>query len=140
MPIKKKILLIDDEEDAIRPLGFRLARRGFEVLLARDGEEGLREAQAAMPDLIVLDLFLPKLSGEEVCNAIREGDNPKLGKTPILMLTAKDSEADHVVGKVIGADSYMTKPIELRVLLREISRLMNPTNGNGHGQKRGRAA
>ena len=126
--MKKKILLIDDEEDALRPLGFRLARRGFEVMLARDGEEGLREAREHRPDLIILDLFLPKLSGEEVCKALREPGNGLFERIPILMLTAKSSEADQIVGRVIGADSYMTKPIEIRSLLKEISRLMSHTH------------
>ena len=122
--MKKKILLIDDEEDCLRPLAFRLARRGFQVLLARDGEQGLREAKEMIPDLIILDLFLPKLSGEEACKALREDDNDALENIPILMLTAKDSQADRIIGKVIGATTYMTKPIEINLLLKEISRLL----------------
>ena len=72
---KKKILIIEDEEDILESLTYRLQKRGFDVISATDGETGLREAKALVPDLIILDLWLPKLSGEEVCKSIREDDD-----------------------------------------------------------------
>ncbi|PIQ88622.1 MAG: hypothetical protein COV72_07365 [Candidatus Omnitrophica bacterium CG11_big_fil_rev_8_21_14_0_20_42_13] len=124
----KKILIIEDESDTCKALRFRFENRGFDVICAKDGRDGLEKAQAEFPALIILDLMLPELSGEEVCKEIRR--NESIAKVPIIMLTAKDTDTDRVVGRVIGADSYMTKPFEIEELLREINRLIeNKTNG-----------
>ena len=121
---KKKILIVEDEEDVLKPLVYRLKKKGYEVLTASDGEIGLRQAHKTLPDLIILDLFLPKISGEEVCKSIRESENVKVERIPILMLTAKAAEADRVLGKVIGANAYMTKPFYVDDLMHEIERLL----------------
>ncbi len=120
--VKKRILIIEDERNIRNFLAYRLRKLGFEVLTAKDGEEGLEEARRQIPDLIILDLMLPKFPGEEVCKAIREGEDEKLASIPIIMLTAKNSEVDRIVGKVIGANCYLTKPFSASALLTEIRR------------------
>lgn len=117
---QKRILVVEDNEDISKPLVFRLRKKGFQVLTAPDGRSGLTEARLRLPHLIILDLHLPFLSGEEVCKAIREDDDETIRKIPIIMLTAKSSEADRIVGKVIGANSYVTKPYDPIKLFREI--------------------
>jgi DNA-binding response OmpR family regulator len=91
---KETILVIDDERDFCQVLSLRLKTGGWKVLIAHDGEQGLRYAKEESPDLIILDLNLPRLSGEEVCKAIKEEGNEKLARIPIIMLTAKDSDVD----------------------------------------------
>ena len=85
---------------------------------------GLEKARRKSPDVVTLDLNLPKLSGEEVCKAIREDSNKKFASIPIIMLTAKDEDADRVIGKVIGANAYITKPFEPKILLSKIKELL----------------
>lgn len=119
---KKRILIIEDDQSISKFLAHRLRQMQFEVVLAADGEEGLNKARQEVPDLVLLDLTLPKCSGEEVCKAIREDENEHFSSTPIIMLTAKTSDADRIIGKVIGANSYMTKPFRSDELLKEIRR------------------
>ncbi|ADP33399.1 response regulator transcription factor [Bacillus atrophaeus] len=108
--MSKKILVVDDEESIVTLLQYNLERSGYEVVTASDGEEALKQAETEKPDLIVLDLMLPKLDGIEVCKQLRQ---QKL-MFPILMLTAKDEEFDKVLGLELGADDYMTKPFSPR--------------------------
>ncbi len=122
---KKTILIVEDELSASKFLSLRLQKLGFEVLTAFDGMAGLKEATEKLPDLIILDLMIPKLPGEEVCKSIRESFDEKIAKIPIIMLTGKDALVDKVVGKVIGANAYLTKPYEFEDLLREIKRVFN---------------
>lgn len=119
---KAKVLVIEDEEDISELLTLRLAKTGFYVSVAHDGEEGLEKARETNPDVIILDLMLPKMSGEEVCKAIRENENTDVAKTPIIMLTAKSTQVDRIIGRVIGANSYMTKPFDPDDLLAEVDR------------------
>src|SRR3989338_5024582 len=107
---KRRILVVDDEKDHLDFVGLQLKQAGFESIFAEDGKEGLEKARREGPDLILLDLNLPELSGEEVCKAIREDEDEKFSSTPIVMLTAKTTEVDRIVGRVIGANSYLTKP------------------------------
>jgi len=116
----QKILLIEDERALVEPLTYNLEREGFEVLVARDGLDGLRQAQVRLPDLIVLDLMLPVKPGLEVCKELRAA-----GKTrdiPIIMLTAKAEESDQLVGFAVGADDYVTKPYSMKVLIERIKK------------------
>ncbi|MBT2623896.1 response regulator transcription factor [Bacillus sp. HU-1818] len=108
--MSKKILVVDDEESIVTLLQYNLERSGYEVVTASDGEEALKQAETEKPDLIVLDVMLPKLDGIEVCKQLRQ---QKL-MFPILMLTAKDEEFDKVLGLELGADDYMTKPFSPR--------------------------
>ena len=119
---KKKILVIEDEKDIRRTLQLQLEAEGFEVVTAADGEEGLNKAKTSAPDLVILDLRLPKLPGEEVCRELRKDD--KYLSIPIIMLTAKGTDADWVKGMVIGANYYIPKPYDIKDLLNTINLLL----------------
>jgi two-component system response regulator RegX3 len=121
---KKRILIIEDEYSASKFLSMRLKNLGFAVSAAFDGMAGLKEATETVPDLIILDLMIPKLPGEEVCKTLRESFDERLVKIPIIMLTGKDSVVDKVLGKVIGADAYLTKPYEFSDLLEVIKKIL----------------
>jgi two-component system alkaline phosphatase synthesis response regulator PhoP len=114
--MKEKILIIEDEEDLIKGLKLNLDDEGYEVSWAFDGEEGLRKALEESPDLIILDIMLPKMNGLDVCRELRQKN---IG-VPVVMLTAKGEEIDKVVGFEIGADDYLTKPFSIRELLARI--------------------
>lgn len=120
---QKSILVVEDDPDISKALGFQMRRKGFRVLVAEDGETGLKMAVENIPAVVILDLYLPRISGEEVCKAIREHDDARIQKIPIIMLTAKNMIADRIIGKVIGANCYMTKPFSMESLLEEINRL-----------------
>jgi len=111
----KLILVVDDEAPIVEILKFNLTKSGYRVLAAYDGEEGLRLAVSEKPDLILLDVMLPKMDGFEVCKKIREKHS-----TPIIMLTARDEEVDKVLGLELGADDYITKPFSVRELLARV--------------------
>jgi len=121
-----KILVVDDEPTLVATLKFNLEREGHKVVTAADGEAALQYARSEHPDLILLDLMLPVLSGVEVCRILRKETG-----IPILMLTAKDSEIDKVVGLELGADDYVTKPFSLRELLARIKALLRRADGAG---------
>jgi DNA-binding response OmpR family regulator len=126
MPFKKKrVLVIEDDYSASKFLSMRLKNLGFTVSTAFDGMTGLKEATETVPDLIILDLMIPQLPGEEVCKALRESFDEKLVKIPIIMLTGKDSVVDRVLGKVIGADAYLTKPYEFSDLFEVIKKIIS---------------
>lgn len=120
----KRILIIEDEYSASKFLALRLKSLGFTVSTAFDGMTGLKEASEKIPDLIILDLMLPKLPGEEVCKTLRESFDEQLAKIPIIMLTGKDSMVDKILGKVIGADAYLTKPYEFSDLFEVIKKIL----------------
>jgi two-component system phosphate regulon response regulator PhoB len=117
---KPKILVIEDERPLVEVLTYNLEREGFEVLAAYDGQEGLRQAQLKLPDLIVLDLMLPAKPGLEVCRELRTGTRTR--EIPIVMLTAKAEESDELVGFAMGADDYVTKPYSMKVLIERIKK------------------
>ena len=109
------VLVIEDEESFRDALKFMLSREGFDVILAPNGAEGIKLFDSMNPDLVLLDLMLPEVSGTEVCKYIRTKSN-----TPVIMLTAKDTEIDKVVGLELGADDYVTKPFSTPELLARI--------------------
>ncbi len=113
--MNKKILIVDDEKPIVDILKFNLKKDGYSTLEAYDGEEGLEMALNQKPDLILLDVMLPKMDGFSVCKKLRE----KIS-TPILMLTAKEEEVDKVLGLELGADDYITKPFSVRELMARI--------------------
>lgn len=117
---RKKILVVDDDKIIRRLLFLCLKKRGFRVIIAKDGSEGLKRVRQLLPDLVILDLMLPKLPGEEVCKEIRKDAN----NVPIIMLTGKDKDADRIIGKVIGANLYITKPFDVPKLIEEIDSLI----------------
>lgn len=110
-----RILLVEDEEALSEPLTYLLEREGYEVIVAADGVTAVTAFHTTAPDLVLLDLMLPGIPGTEVCRQIRS-----VAQTPIIMLTAKDSEVDIVVGLELGADDYVTKPYSSRELLARI--------------------
>jgi two-component system, OmpR family, response regulator RegX3 len=115
---KPKILVIEDERPLVEVLTYNLEREGFEVLVARDGQDGLRQAQLRLPDLVVLDLMLPVKAGLEVCRELRIGARTR--DIPIVMVTAKAEESDELIGFATGADDYVTKPYSPRELVARI--------------------
>jgi len=117
--VPAKILLVEDEPALVETITYNLRREGYEVLSATDGADGLRVAQSASPDLVVLDLMLPTLDGLDVCRQLRRSSN-----VPILLLTARKSEADKVLGLELGADDYVTKPFSMRELLARIKAML----------------
>ncbi|MFP4474481.1 MAG: response regulator [Desulfatibacillaceae bacterium] len=112
---KEHILVVDDEEDILELVRYNLVKEGYQVSLAASGEQALKLARAGVPDLMVLDLMLPGVSGLDVCRLLKQ--DPKTGGMPIIMLTAKGEESDIVTGLEIGADDYITKPFSPRVLI-----------------------
>ena len=109
------VLIVEDEESYRDALGFMLAKEGFEVFLAADGEEGLAQFERHGADIVLLDLMMPGLSGTEVCRRLRQRST-----VPIIMVTARDAEIDKVVGLELGADDYVTKPFSHRELVARI--------------------
>jgi len=122
----KRVLIVDDEEMIVRTVKAYLDREGFKTYTATDGEEALRSFEEKGPDLIVLDLMLPKLSGLEVTRRIRA-----TSRVPIIMLTAKAAEADRVVGLELGADDYVVKPFSPRELVARIRAVLRRLDGAG---------
>ena len=114
--MKKRVLIVEDEKNIVDILSFNLVREGYETLEAYDGETGLQLALEQNPDLILLDLMLPKRSGFDVCKAFREQNR----SAPVLMLTAREEETDKVLGLELGADDYITKPFSMRELLARV--------------------
>jgi two-component system, OmpR family, response regulator RegX3 len=110
-----RILIVEDEESFSDPLSYLLGKEGFEVSVAADGNAAMAEFERSGADLVLLDLMLPGMSGTEVCRQIRQRSN-----VPIIMLTAKDSEVDKVVGLELGADDYVTKPYSSRELVARV--------------------
>ncbi len=119
----RTLLVVDDEAVLREILEYNLVRDGYRVVTAADGREAIAQFAAERPDLVVLDVMLPKLSGLDVCRVIRRDS-----EVPILMLTAKDSELDRVVGLELGADDYLTKPFSLRELQARIHALLRRTD------------
>ena len=111
-----KVLIVEDERAIVEILKFNLSREGYETLEALDGEAGLALARTADPDLILLDVMLPKLDGFSICRQLREGGV----STPIIMLTAREEENDKVFGLEAGADDYITKPFSMRELMARV--------------------
>jgi len=114
--MKEKILIIEDEEELVKGLQLNLVLEGYDVIWALDGEDGLNKALKEAPDLILLDIMLPKKDGLEVCRELRQRNVT----IPIIMLTAKGGEVDKVVGLEIGADDYITKPFSVRELMARV--------------------
>jgi len=118
-----KILIIEDDEDMIHILKSILELEGYEVAYSYDGEDGLKKVAEYTPNLIILDLILPKIDGNEVCRRIKK--DPKLSKIPIIMLTAKGSTRDELEGIMDGADDYVTKPFNPLDLIETIKYLLS---------------
>ena len=114
--MSKRILIVEDEKNIVDILSFNLSKEGYETLEAYDGEAGLQLALEQNPDLILLDLMLPKMDGFDVCRNLRKENR----STPVIMLTAREEETDKVLGLELGADDYITKPFSMRELLARV--------------------
>jgi two-component system OmpR family response regulator len=114
-----KILIVEDDATLQQALRYNFQREGYQVVSAADGEQALDLAAREQPDVVILDIWLPKLDGLEVCRALRRDSN-----VPILMLTARDEEIDKIVGLELGADDYLTKPFSMRELLARVKAML----------------
>jgi two-component system alkaline phosphatase synthesis response regulator PhoP len=119
----KKILLVDDEVDLVETVRFPLEMEGYHVLVSYNGEDALNQARKENPDLILLDLMLPKLDGYKVCRLLKFDERYK--HIPILMLTAKTQEKDKVLGLETGANEYITKPFEMDFLMKKVKEYLS---------------
>jgi len=119
----KRILLVDDEPDIIKTVQVRLEKNGYAVITAIDGQDALAKARSENPDLIILDLMLPKLNGYQVCRMLKFDEQYK--KIPIIIFTARTQDQDKQTSQEVGADAYISKPFESSVLLEKIETLLN---------------
>jgi two-component system, OmpR family, alkaline phosphatase synthesis response regulator PhoP len=124
---KGKILVIDDETDLIELVRYNLEKEGYAVVGAGDGESGVALIGREKPDLVIVDLMLPGMDGLEVCRLLRQ--KPETAQIPILMLTAKSSETDRIIGLELGADDYVTKPFSPRELAARVKALLRRSSG-----------
>jgi len=127
------VLIVEDDKDIVELVRYNLEKEGYQVAAAGDGLGALAQVKKAAPDLVILDLMLPKLSGLEVCREVRR--DTALNRLPILMLTARGDEADRVVGLEIGADDYVTKPFSPRELVARVRALLRRTEPDGEMEK-----
>ncbi|MFZ4538567.1 response regulator transcription factor [Propionivibrio sp.] len=118
----KKVLIADDEPNIVISLEFLLRREGFDVVVAVDGEEALAKARSEKPDLVLLDVMMPKMNGFDVCQALRA--DPELAGMRVLMLTAKGRETEVSKGLGLGANAYMTKPFSTKELVAQVRSLL----------------
>jgi DNA-binding response OmpR family regulator len=117
----KRILLVDDERDLIEMVTFRLEAAGYQVIKAFDGQEALNKAKKEKPDLIILDLMLPKMDGCKVCGLLKS--DARYNKIPIIIFTARAQESDQKTDMEIGANAYITKPFDSNILMAKIKEL-----------------
>ena len=122
---KGRILVVDDEIYIVHILDFSLGMEGYEVITALDGEQALEKLKTEKPDLIVLDIMMPKLDGYEVCKAIKS--SPETRHIPVILLSAKGRNVDQKLGFDVGADDYITKPFSPRKLVERINQLLGQT-------------
>ena len=118
----KRILVVDDDEDIVKLVKMYLEHHRYEVITANDGQQGLEKAKTEKPDLIVLDLMLPKIDGYKVCDLLKK--DARYAKTPVILFTAKTQGKDIEIGQEVGADAYLIKPFEPEILLAKIKKLL----------------
>ena len=123
----RSVLVVDDEPNIVLSLEFLLKQAGYEVRVARSGEEAVKAVAARVPDLIVLDVMMPTLDGYHVCETIRA--DPKLRSVRILMLTAKSRDVEREKALALGADDYITKPFSTRELVERVKTILGPGGG-----------
>ncbi|HXO05574.1 MAG TPA: response regulator [Candidatus Sulfotelmatobacter sp.] len=129
----KRVLVIEDDKDIVELVRYNLEKDGYQVASSGDGSTGLAQIRKAAPDLLILDLMLPKLSGLEICKEVRK--DVTLNRLPILILTAKGEEADRVVGLELGADDYVTKPFSPRELTARVKALLRRAEPGAPSEK-----
>ena len=122
--MSRSVLVVDDEPNIVRSLEFLMSQAGYLVRVVHDGEQALQAIREQRPDLVLLDLMIPKRDGYEVCQAIRE--NPDWKDIHVIMLTAKGQEAERAKGIELGADDYVTKPFSTRALVQKVKGVLEP--------------
>lgn len=122
MLVKKRLLLVEDEADLVEVVKIRLEANGYEVLTASDGQQALDRARGENPDLIILDLMLPKIDGYKVCRMLKFDEKYK--HIPVIMFSARAQESDKKLGLEVGADAYLTKPFDPVLLISKIKELL----------------
>jgi two-component system alkaline phosphatase synthesis response regulator PhoP len=127
--MSRSVLIVDDEPNILLSLEFLMKKAGFDVRTARDGEQALNEIASAPPDLLLLDVMMPKRDGFDVCQTVRA--NPSWSGVRIIMLTAKGREVEREKGLALGADDYITKPFSTRDVLVQVERVLGSAGGNG---------
>jgi DNA-binding response OmpR family regulator len=127
----RSILIVDDEPNIVRSLQFLMAKAGYDVRVARDGEEALEEIAARQPDLVLLDAMMPKRDGFDVCQTIRA--NPRWAGVRVIMLTAKGRDIEREKGLAMGADDYITKPFSTKEVVARVETMLGPAQGCGDG-------
>lgn len=125
---KKKILLVDDEKDLVESVTMRLEHAGYEVVPSYDGVDAFERVRKEKPDIIILDIMLPKMDGYKVCGLLKK--DARYAKIPIVMFTAKAHDADEKLAREVGADAYIVKPFEAKTLLDKISELLAQSSGD----------
>ncbi len=125
----KKILIVDDEPAIVTMVSNRLKANGYDCISAKDGQEGLTMAKKEKPDLIILDLMLPKMDGYKVCSLIKK--DSRYAKIPIILFTAKVQAEDSKLGEEVGADAYVVKPFNAQLLLEKIQQLTEKGSSTG---------
>jgi two-component system phosphate regulon response regulator PhoB len=123
-----RVLVIEDERDLVDGLVYNLQREGYDTVVAYDGQEGLRKAQTLLPDLILLDIMLPGMSGTDILRELRAGERTR--NIPVIIITARSEESDQMVGFTLGADDYVTKPFSPKVLMQRIKALQRRLEGS----------
>lgn len=123
----KKVLIVDDEQDIVESLKFVLEAEGYECYTAFNGEDGLNAAKSVIPDLIILDIMMPKMNGYKVSRLLKF--DSKYKNIPIMMLTARSQEEDKLIGEETGANEYITKPFELDFVVGKVNEYLGQTNG-----------
>ena len=118
-----KILIVDDEKDIVETLSFMLQAKGYEIISAYDGEEGLKLAKEEKPDLIILDVMMPKINGYKICRLLKY--DAKYKNIPTIMVTARSQDNDKLIGEETGANEYITKPFEFSDVLNVINKYTN---------------
>ena len=136
MEEKKTVLIVEDEKGIVDILRFNLEKEGYAVLTAYDGETGLALAQEKNPDIILLDVMLPKMNGFDVCRILRENGS----SVPVIILTAREEETDKVLGLELGADDYITKPFSMRELMARVKANIRRTAMSQSGPAEGAMA
>ncbi|MFA5275381.1 MAG: response regulator [Candidatus Omnitrophota bacterium] len=119
---KKRILVVEDELELVRAMQIRLEQAGYEVFSTGDGQDALEKAKKENPDLIILDLMLPKMDGYKVCGLLKA--DARYSRIPVIMATARAQESDEKLGFEVGADAYITKPFQYEILLAKIKELL----------------
>ena len=123
-PIRKRILLVDDDQEIIESMRIALQAKGYEILLARDGNQGLAMAEREAPDLVILDMMMPKRSGFLVIEKLRRSNNDALVKQKIIMITANEGSRHKAYAEMLGVDDYIRKPFAMDRLMESVERLL----------------